>query len=107
MVGYVIPGVAIGALFLMARRAAREATIADYRARTMEVESFRRAALESASQGEILDRMRSISNAQMTALMTGSNIPAGIMVPRSSGVSGPSVSPFVPQLVASPSMIMR
>lgn len=97
-----LPGIAIGVVFMMARRAAaREASLAEHRTRTMLEESQRRADLEGRARAESLGRMRAITNAQLTSQISGSRIPAGIMVPRGAGAPGASVSPFIPQLTAS------
>jgi copper(I)-binding protein len=100
-----IKGVPIGAVFAMARMAIRREKLQEYRLATLEAARAQRAEIEEEARGASLDRMREISNAQMVSHITGSEIPAGIMVPRGAGVSRPFVSPFVPQLVASPTAI--
>jgi len=97
-----VRGVPIGALFAMARMVARKEKLQEYRLATLEAARAQRAEIEEGAREASLDRMREISNAQMVSHITGSAIPAGIMVPRGAGVSRQSVSPFVPQLVASP-----
>jgi hypothetical protein len=96
-----IKGIPIGALFAMARMVARRESLQEYRLATSEAARTQRAEIEEEARNESLSRMREISSAQTMSQITGSKIPAGIMVPRGSGVSRPFVSPFIPQLVAS------
>lgn len=92
----------IAALFEMARREARKTKMEEYRAATTREESVRKAEEERAAREEGIERMRSITGAQLMAHLSGSDVPPGLMVPRKgAGVTGRFMSPFVPQLVGS------
>lgn len=97
-----LAGIPIAALFSMARQISRREKINEYRHTTSEAENRRREEHEAQAREVGLERMRSISSAQLMSQITGGGLPPGIIVPRGTGVQRPSVTPFVPQLVASP-----
>jgi hypothetical protein len=97
-----LTGIPIAALFAMARQISRREKIDEYRHATSETENRRNAEHEGQAREVGLERMRSISSAQLMSQITGGGLPPGIVVPRGAGVPRPFVTPFVPQLVASP-----
>lgn len=70
-------GVSIGALFHYARQASREAKMNEMRAITMARESRKRAIEEKMSREHNLQRMRSITQAQLGAHLARSGTPFG------------------------------
>lgn len=77
MPGPVAAGLSIGALFYYARQVAREAKMHEIRAKTMAVATQNRVAQEGMSRQQNLQRMRSITQAQLGSQLAQSGVPYG------------------------------
>jgi len=97
-----IEGVAIGDLFNMARRAAREAKMHEMRAATMAAATKKKALSESMAQNRSLSRMRAQTRAQLGIGMQQAGVNPALMMAVGGGGPGTSSStdPATAALVA-------
>ena len=94
-------GVAINIVFDMARRAAREARMEEYRAATMQRETQQAVHREGAAREESLARMRSQTKAQLGGMLAQRGIDPALMMAVGGGearVGG--VNPATASLIA-------
>jgi hypothetical protein len=89
-----IPGLTIGGLFALTRRAAREEQLEEIRRHTEDIANTGRRRLE---QSRSLSRMRSISEAQLVNALVERGIPLAALAGHRLETDSPAASSYIAQ----------
>lgn len=93
MTGKKTPAVPIGALFFVARRAARHAKMEEYRAATMRRSADMASKEEAAARSKNIGRMRAQSRAQLTSGLARQGVDPTLLMATGGGAVGGSSAP--------------